>query len=244
MRNIWTIARRELKLYFVSPIAYIVMLVTLLILGLIFYVSIMDAYMQQYTPPTIQVVIGPLVTIFLFSVPALTMRTIADETRSGTLEIMMTSPVRDWELVIGKWLGTTLFYLILLAITWIFAFMLNLIVTPGIDQGLLVSNYLGLFLLTGLFISIGVFASSLFSNQIAAFFTGMGLLLLFWLIGLPAQVMGIYGNSLLSYLDIGSHFYNSFFLGAIDLKDVTYYITGIALFLFLAKAAIEIRRWR
>ena len=172
------------------------------------------------------------------------MRTIADETRSGTLEIMMTSPVRDWELVIGKWLGTTLFYLILLAITWVFAFMLNLIVTPGIDQGLLVSNYLGLFLLTGLFISIGVFASSLFSNQIAAFFTGMGFLLLFWLIGLPAQVMGIYGNSLLSYLDIGSHFYNSFYLGVIDLKDVTYYITGIALFLFLAKAAIEIRRWR
>jgi ABC-2 type transport system permease protein len=244
MHNIWTIARRELKLYFISPIAYIVMLVTLLILGLIFYVSIMDSYMNQYTPPTIQVVIGPLVTIFLFSVPALTMRTIADETRSGTMEIIMTSPVRDWELIIGKWLGATLFYLSILAITWIFAIMLNVIVTPGIDQGLLVSNYLGLLLLTGLFISIGVFASSLSSNQIAAFFTGMGILLLFWLIGLPAQVMGAYGSRLLSYLDIGSHFYNSFYLGVIDLKDLTYYISGIVLFLFLAKAAIEIRRWR
>ena len=85
MRNIWTIARRELKLYFISPIAYIVILVTLFILGLIFYVNILAAYMQQYTPPTIQVVIGPMVTIFLFSVPALTMRAIAEETRSGTL---------------------------------------------------------------------------------------------------------------------------------------------------------------
>jgi ABC-2 type transport system permease protein len=244
MRNIWIIARRELKLYFISPIAYIVMLVTLLVLGLIFYVNILASYMQSYTPPTIQVVIGPMVTIFLFSVPALTMRTIAEETRSGTLELVMTSPVRDWELIIGKWLGAQLFYAILLATTWVFALELNLIVTPGIDQGLLISNYLGLFLLTGFFISMGVFASSLFSNQIAAFFAGLGILLFFWLIGLPSQAMGAFGSTFLSYLDVGNHFYNSFYLGVIDLKDVVYYITGIALFLFLGKAAIEIRRWR
>jgi ABC-2 type transport system permease protein len=244
MRNILTIARREFKHYFISPIAYIVMLVTLLILGLIFYVNIIAAYMQQYDPPTIQVVIGPLVTIFLFTVPALTMRSLSEETRSGTLEILMTSPIRDWELILGKWLGTVLFYLVILAITWVFAIELNLIVTPGIDQGLLISNYLGLFLLTGLFISIGVFASSLFSNQIAAFFTGMGILLLFWLIGLPAQVMNPSGTGLFSYLDVGDHFYSSFYLGVINLKDVVFFISGIALFLFLAKASIEIRRWR
>jgi len=244
MRNIWTIARRELKLYFISPIAYIVILVTLFILGLIFYVNILAAYMQQYTPPTIQVVIGPMVTIFLFSVPALTMRTIAEETRSGTLELVMTSPVRDWELIIGKWFGAMIFYLVILATTWVFAIELNLIVTPGIDQGLLISNYIGLILLTGFFISIGVFASSLFSNQIAAFFTGLGILLSFWLIGLPSQAMGAFGSDFLSYLDVGNHFYNSFYLGVIDLKDVVYYLTGIALFLFLGKAMIEIRRWR
>lgn len=244
MRNIWTIAKRELKLYFISPIAYIVIFVTLLVLGLIFYANITSAYIQQYTPPTIQIIISPLVTIFLFSVPAITMRTMAEENRSGTLELLMTSPIRDWELIIGKWLGAFLFYLIILAVTMIFAFTLNFLVTPGIDQGLLVSNYLGLILLTALFISMGVFASSLFSNQIAAFFAGLGILLLFWLIGLPSQALGIFGSDVLSYLDVGEHFFNTFYTGIIELKDVIFYISGIALFLFMGKAAVEIRRWR
>ncbi len=244
MRNIWTITRRELKLYFTSPVAYLVMLVTLLILGWLLYVNILAAYMQQYPPPTIQVIIGPMVTIFLFSVPALTMRTLAEENRSGTLELLMTSPIRDWELIIGKWLGGLLFYGVILAATGVFAIELNLIVTPGIDQGLLISNYIGLVLLTALLLAIGVFASSLFSNQIAAFFSALGILLIFWLIGLPAQAMGTLNGGLLSYLDIGNHFYTSFYLGVVDLKDVMFYLSGIALFLFLGKAAIEIRRWR
>lgn len=244
MRNIWIVARREVKNYFISPVAYIVLFVTLLISGLIFYVNVVAAYMGQYNPPNIQVITAPIVTIFLFSVPALTMRTISDEIRTGTMELLMTSPIRDWELIIGKWFGAMLFYFVLLASTWAFAIQLHLITTPGIDQGLLVSNYLGLILLTGLFISIGVFASSLFGNQIAAFFAGLGILLFFWLIGLPSQVMGAFGSEVLGYLDIGNHFYNSFYSGVIDLKDVVFYLTGISLFLFLGKAALEIRRWR
>ncbi|HEX7555515.1 MAG TPA: ABC transporter permease subunit, partial [Leptolinea sp.] len=243
MRNIWIIAKREFKLYFISPIAYAVMFLILLILGLIFYASFYAATLQQYVP-NIQMVLSPMVTIFLFTTPAITMRLLADEQKSGTLEVLMTKPIRDWELVVGKWLGAMFFYCVILLLTLVFPFILNMILKPGLELGSLVTGYLGLFLMVGAFVAVGVAASSLFSNQIAVFFTSLGILLIFWLIDFPGQAFGGIAGTVLQYLGLTGHFFNSFYQGVIELKDLIYFLSLIVLFLFLGSASIESRRWR
>lgn len=243
MRNIWTIAKREFKLYFSTPIAYMVVFIILLILGLIFYVNILAAMAQGYTPG-VDMLTGLMVTLFLFSTPAITMRLLAEEQRMGTIELLLTAPVRDYELVVGKWLGGWLFLLTIIAVTMIFPFLLNIMVQPGIDQGPLVTNYLGLMLISAAMVAVGVAVSALFSNQIAAFFTTLGVLLILWWISLPSQVLGATGGSLLSYLDISEHFYPTLYIGVIDLADIVFYLSLTALALFLGTVVVEMRRWR
>ncbi|HVN54271.1 MAG TPA: ABC transporter permease [Anaerolineaceae bacterium] len=250
MRNIWTIAKREYKLYFISPIAWVVAFIIFLVLGYFFYSYILYAANQQLTGngsgyvPDMQSILSPLITIMLFASPAFTMRTLADEQRMGTMEVMLTAPVRDWELVVGKWLGAFLFYITILALTWIYPLVMNQMVKPGIDQGLLLSQYLGLFLLFGAFAAIGVMVSSFFSNQIAAFFTTLGVLLILWLLSFPVQASGGVGGDLLSYLDMQGHLYNTFMQGIVELKDVIYYISITILALFIGSMSVETRRWR
>jgi ABC-2 type transport system permease protein len=243
MRNIWVIARKEYKHFFISPIAYAVAFAILLILGILFYANILAASVQQ-SAPTIQVILAPLTTLFLFSIPGITMRSLAEEQKAGTLELLLTAPVRDWEVVIGKWLGAMLLVITILALTWFFPIILNLIVSPGIDQGLMLAGYLGMVLLTGAFLAIGVMTSSFFSNQIAAFFASLGILLVLWMISYPAQVMGAAGGEVLRYLDMSEHFYSTFLRGIIELKDIVYYVSVIALALFLGSVSVETRRWR
>ena len=243
MRNIWTIAQREFRLYFSTPIAYMVAFMIMLVLGFIFYVNLSAAMLQGFAPG-MDAVLNPLVTLMLFGVPAITMRLIADEQRMGTIELLLTAPVRDYELVVGKWLGGFLFLLTLIAVTLIFPFVLNKLVDPGIDQGPLLTGYLGLILLSAALVAIGVAVSALFSNQIAAFFATLGVLLVLWLIGMPAQAMGSVGGGLLSYLDFSNHFYETLYRGVIDLADVVYYLSVTDLALFLGTMVIEIRRWR
>lgn len=243
MRNIFTIAAKELKLFFISPIAYVVAFAIFLILGILFYASLVAAAFQQ-AAPSIQVIVGPLATILLFTAPAITMRSLAEEQKTGTLEILLTAPVRDWEVVVGKWLGSMFFIIIILAVTWIYPIILNGIVDPGIDQGLMLTNYIGLLLMFGAFLAIGVAASSLFSNQIAAFFATMGILLALWMIGYPSAVMGDTGGGIFRFLDMSEHFYNSFFRGIIELKDIVYYLSVIALALFFGSVSVDARRWR
>jgi ABC-2 type transport system permease protein len=244
MRNIWVIAEKEYKNFFISPIAYVVSFAVLLILGIIFYASVLAASIQQYAP-SIQIVIGPLVTLLLFTIPAITMKSLAEEQKNGTLEILLTAPVRDWEVVVGKWLGGVLFILTLLLVTWFFPIVLNQIVQPGIDQGLMLASYLGLFLISSCFLAIGIMTSSFFSNQIAAFFACLGILLIFWMLGLPAQAAGATaGGDLLRYLDLSEHFYPTFFRGVIEVKDIVYYASVTALALFLGSVSVEARRWR
>ena len=242
--SIFLIARKELKQFFISPVAYVIALVIFLVIGILFYASIL-AGMNQQTAPTIQVIIGPFTTILLFTTPAITMRALAEEQKSGTLETLLTAPVRDWEVVVGKWLGGMYFIFIILAVTWVFPLILNNIVSSGIDQGLLISNYLGMILLTGSFLSIGIAASSMFSNQIAAFFATLGILLVLWIIGYPASLMGTSAaGDILRSLDISGHFYNTFYNGIIDLKDVVYFLSIIITGLVLGSVSVETRRWR
>jgi ABC-2 type transport system permease protein len=243
MRNIWTITKREVKLYFTTPIAYMVSFIILLILGFLFYVNITAATFQQIAPG-IEFILGPLVTLLLFGTPAVTMRLIAEEQRMGTIELLLTAPVRDFELVIGKWLGGFLLMMALLAVTWVFPIALNTLVDPGIDQGPLVTGYLGLILVSASLVAVGVSVSAFFSNQIAAFFTTLGVLLVLWLIGTPAQAAGSVGGSLLTYLDFGEHFYRTFYVGVIDVRDIVYYLSLTALSLFIGTMVVETRRWR
>lgn len=243
MQNIWIIARRELKHYFISPIAYVGMFAILLIIGVIFYLDLTAAISQQYVPSP-QTTIGVLLFILPFLTAAIMMSSIAEEQKTGTLELMLTAPIRDWELIVGKWLGGFLFIMIIVVITWIYPLVLNQMVKPGIDQGLLVSGYLGVTLVSATLVAIGIAVSSLFSNQIPAFLVTFLIFLLLWFINFPSQLLGPTSGEIINYLVLRSHFYDSFFQGIIQINDIIYYISVTILALFLGTVSIETRRWR
>jgi ABC-2 type transport system permease protein len=249
MRNTWIIAKREYNHYFISPIAYVVAFMILLTIGIIFAINIFyfmqNAFQSFGQTPDITSVTGAFGFLLVLTVPALTMRLLADEARMGTLELLLTAPVRDFELVAGKWLGGFLFILTVLAITIIYPLILNGLVKPGIDQQLVISSYLGVALLAAAFLAVGVGISAIFTNQVAAFFVTLStLILLWWLIGFPAQVLQGSASEVFRYLDMQSHFYNAFNRGNIYLTDLVYFFSLIALGLFVGTTAVEVRRWR
>ena len=248
MRNIWTIARREYRHYFTSPIAYIVALVALLTVGIYFVVVIYYLANQVYysnTAPGVDIILSPLTSVLLFACPAITMRLVADEQRMGTLELLLTTPIKDGELVVGKWLGAFLFMLTIIAITLIYPIVLNKLVMPGIDQGVMLSAYVGIILLTAVYLAIGTAMSSFFNNQFAAFFATLALLLLFWfLIRLPAYIVqNDTIKNIFTYLDLNGRF-NSMLGGSMTLSDIIYPISLTAIGLFFSTVAVEIRRWK
>jgi ABC-2 type transport system permease protein len=218
----------------------------MLLLGIFFYVNLRGAILQAAytaTAPSVQIVISPMVTLLIFVLPAVTMRSISEELRMGTMELLLTAPVKDWELIVGKWLGAFLFMVTLLAITWIFPIVLNFLVTPGIDQGLLLSGYLGLLLMVASLLAIGIFISSLFNNQIVVYFISLAVVLALWFVTQLSSTTQNLGTQVLTYLGYIDHFY-SFFQGTIDLSDVVYYLSLTSLGLFLGTVSIEMRRWR
>ncbi len=260
MRNIWTIAKREYDHYFISPIAYVVAFAILLAIGVVFGINFFyftnNAFQNPGAAPDISPVTGVFVFLLVLSTPALTMRLISDEARMGTLELLLTAPIRDSELVIGKWLGGMLYILTLVAVTLIYPILLNGIkigsftllngfVSPGIDMNVMLTSYLGLILIAGSFLALGTGISALFTNQIASFF---GTLILFvflwWLVGFPANVITGSGAELFRYLDMKTHFYGALSDGIINLSDLVYYFSLIALGLFTGTVAVEMRRWR
>lgn len=250
MHNVWTIAKREYNLYFSSPVAYVVSFIILLILGVFFYYSLLIATspvaMQQGYVPNIDVILWWLGLLLAILTPALTTRLLAEERRLGTIELLMTAPVKDWELVVGKWLGAFLMLLTLIAVTLIYPLILDQLISPGIDQGPLITGYLGLILLTSALVAIGVFISSLFSNQIAAFITTLGVVIFLWLVtGLIVRVMGQMGGvqEWVRFLDLSSPYNNNLLRGVLNLQDVVYYLSVTALALFMGTVSIEVRRW-
>lgn len=248
MHNIWTIAKREYNQYFSSPVAYVVAFVILLIVGaLFFFFDIQPAIDQPGFVPDIRNVMGISGFLLVFLTPAITTRLMAEERRLGTIELLLTAPVRDWELVVGKWLGGFLMLATIVVITLVYPLILNQIVEPGIDQGPLIGGYLGLLLLCAATVSVGVFISSLFANQIAAFLASMGaVIILWWIIGIVGQAIGPMGtgSELWTYLNYSSHFYDNLLRGVIDLRDITFYLSVTALGLFLSTMSVEVRRWR
>jgi ABC-2 type transport system permease protein len=249
MRNIWIIAKREFDHYFISPIAYVVAFMILLTTGIIFainiYYFIQNALQSFGQVPDISPITGAFGFLLVLSIPAVTMRSLADEARMGTLELLLTALVQDFELVAGKWLGSFLFILTIVAVSLVYPIILNGLVSPGIDQQLVMSSYLGVILVAASFLALGVGISAVFTNQVAAFFvTLMTFVFLWWLIGFPAQVLQGSASEVFRYLDMKTHFYDSLNLGSIKLADLVYFISLIALGLFTGTTAIETRRWR
>jgi ABC-2 type transport system permease protein len=249
MRNIWTIAKREYDHYFISPIAYVVAFAILFTIGVIFAINlfyyIQNAFQNFGAAPDVSPVTGTFVFLLVLSTPALTMRLISDEARIGTLELLLTAPVRDFELVIGKWLGAMLYILTLLIVTLVYPIILNNFITPGLDIKALLTTYLGVILIAGAFLALGVGISALFTSQIASFFvTLMLFVFLWWLVGFPANVISGNSAEVFRYLSMQNHFYDSLSRGIINLSDIVYYLSLIALGLFTGTIAVEMRRWR
>ena len=249
MRNIWIIAKREFDHYFISPIAYVVAFMILLTIGIIFainiYFFIQNALQSFGQVPDISPITGAFGFLLVLSIPAITMRLISDEARMGTLELLLTAPIRDFELVAGKWLGGFLFILTILAVTLVYPLILNGLVSPGIDQQLVMSSYLGVILVSASFLALGVGISAVFTNQVAAFFVTLSVFVfLWWLIGFPAQVLQGSASEIFRYLDMKTHFYDALNVGSIKLADLVYFFSLIALGLFVGTTAVETRRWR
>lgn len=247
MRNIWTIAKREYDNYFNSPLAYVVAFAMLLPLGiyfsLIMWVSSQQAFGGGPAPESTPIN-WLFVFLMIFLSPALTMRLLSDEARMGTLELLLTAPVRDFELVAGKWLGAFLFVLSLAVLTLVYPIIMNNYVTPGIDWKVIISSYIGLILVCAALISLGTGISAIFTNQFAAFFVTLGLFFFLWfMISLQANYLQN-GGEVLNYLSLSTHFSQYMNAGTINLGDIVYYLSLTALGLFVGSTAIEIRRWR
>ncbi len=243
MRNISIIASREFRRYFISPIAYAGAAIVFLVLGGIFVMNIGFGLPTGTLRPDGRMLLQPLVIILILVAPAFTMRLLAAEQREGTLELLLTAPIRDWEIVIGKWLGSFGFMLVILAGTWIYPIIINQFAIPGVDQGALLSAYLGLVALVASLLAIGVFASSLFSNQPAAYLTAVGITLGLWVIGGMRAGSSTISQSA-AYLGILNHYYDNLYQGVVHLTDLVFFASLTVLGLFFASLVVESRRWR
>ncbi|MBI3661784.1 MAG: ABC transporter permease [Acidobacteria bacterium] len=237
LANTWTFTQRELKSYFNSPVAYVILTLFLLISGWFFTAGLF--LVNQADLRDVIAIIIPL--IFLFFVPAITMRLIAEEKKSGTLELLVTMPVRDVEIVLGKYLAAL--GLLASALLLTFAYPLTLSILGDPDRGALIGGYFGLVLMGGSYLAIGMFTSGLTHNQIVAFITGFVLIFAFFmldkvLVFFPGPVA-----SVLEYLSVSYHFEN-IARGVLDTRDLIYYGSLITVFLVLAVRTLESRKWR
>lgn len=248
MNNIWTIAKREYDNYFSSPLAYVVLLAMLLPLGIYFTLILLftsqNALMGGGSAPNTLQINWLFIFLMVFLAPAITMRLISDEARMGTLELMLTAPVKDFEFVAGKWLGAMLFILTAAVITLVYPLVLNNFVSPGIDWKMVIASYIGLILVSSAMLALGVGISAMFSNQFAAFFVTLGLFFFLWFfVNMPVNLLPS-GGEILNYLSLSYHFSENINQGNVTLAGIVYYLSLTALGLFVGTSAIEIRRWR
>ncbi|NUR54829.1 MAG: ABC transporter permease subunit [Acidobacteria bacterium] len=252
MRNIMAIAGKELRSYFASPIAYIIIGFFALPFGVFFYLYL-DAFLRQsmqmaqyggnmnVNQQVIRLVLQNASVIILFVMPMITMRTYAEEKRSGTVELLLTSPVTDLQIIIGKFLGALGLYIAMLLVTLLYVAILFVYGNP--EWRPLVAAYLGLLLMGGAFLSIGLFISSTTDNQIVAGIISFVVFLLLWIIGWFAESAGPTIGPLTSYLSITEHF-EDFAKGIVDTKHVLYYASLITFGLFLTAKSVDSERWR
>jgi ABC-2 type transport system permease protein len=236
-RNTWAIFWKETKTYFTSPMAYIIAGVFLAITGYLFVQSISTTFPEA----SIRGWLEPSTTVFILWSPALTMRLLAEEQKLGTLELLMTSPIRDFEIVIGKFFAVLVILLATLSLTLFYTMMLFWFGDP--DIGPLLSGYLGIILFGAATLAVGMLASSLTSNQVVAAVVSFGFLLLMVLTNQAADITTGLSAQILEGFSLSGHF-EDFSRGIIDTNNIVYYFSVIATFLFLTIRNIESRRWR
>ncbi len=235
MKNIWTIAMKDFKGYFISPIAYVILTLFLVIAGYFFSVILFISKEASIVPSSYNIVVT-----FLFLIPLICMKLFAEEKKSGTLEVLLTKPVRDVEVVLGKFLAAAFMLIIMLVLTGSYVGILAKF--GEVEVGPTITVYFGLFLIGLSFVSLSVFASSLTKNQIIAAVLGFVFLLLMWLINSVSSYIGSEGG-ILDYIALSTHF-DDFGRGVIDLRDIVFYLSFSVFFLFLSVKSIEVRKWR
>jgi len=258
IRSIGLIYNRELKSYFSSLTAYVVIVMFLLIAGYLFAAQLTmfaDISFKAQTDPmlakqyqllnitetVVRPVFGYISIIMLLMTPLLTMRLFSEEKKSGTIELMLTFPVNDIDVILGKYLACFSVLLTMIALTFTFPALLLALGEPEVKP--ILTGYLGLVLMGASFISLGIFASSLTENQIVSASVSFGMLLFFWLISYSVTLVSGGLGQILAYLSINKHI-ESLSKGVIDTEDIVYYLCFIAIFLFLTLRSLEANRWR
>ena len=238
MQNINAIFKKEFRSYFNSPIAYIFITFFLAISSWLFFRTFFisgQAEMRGF--------FGLMPWIFLFFIPSVTMKLWAEEKKIGTAEILMTLPLKDYEVVVGKFLAS----FGLLAVTALFSLALpiSVLILGDPDGGTIVCGYLGLLLMGGAYLAIGLFASTITENQIIAFILGISACFVLLIIGEDIVLFSTpnWLFPILSYLGLGVH-YSSILRGVIDSRDIIYYLAITGFFLYLSTLMIESRKWR
>lgn len=253
--KIWAIFKKEMLLYFTSPVAWVVFTIFLLIAGYFFYsifafftlASMQSAMNPQMgrdlnvTDSVMRPLFSNISVILLLLMPLVTMRLFAEERRAGTIELLLTYPVRDGAVLAGKYLAALGLYAIMIALTLLYPGIV--VYFARLEWGPIFTGYLGLLLMGATFIAVGVFASSLTENQIVAAITTFGALLIFWILGWSADYAGGTAGKVLQFLSILEH-NDSFSKGVLDTKDVLYYLNFTGLALFLTLRSLEARRWK
>ena len=253
MNNILAIAGKELRSYFSSPIAYIVIGFFALVFGYFFYAMVVIFNQQSQLgglegggPSDMNAqLIRPLFlnasVIMLFVLPLITMRTYSEEKRSGTIELLLTSPLTDFEIIMGKFLGAMALYAAMLAVTLIHMVLLFSYGNP--EWRVVVTGYIGLLLMGGCFISVGLLISSMTKNQIVSGMITFAVFLMLWVINWVASFVGPTAQSVLNYLSITDHF-DDFTKGILDTKHLVYYFSVISFGLFLTARSVDTERWK
>ena len=254
LSNVLAIAHKELKAYFASPIAYVVIGLFALVFGFFYYIGV--AFFVQQSAQMMGMQGGPTQNvneqvirglflnasvILLFVLPMITMRTYSEEKRSGTIELLLTSPLTDVEIIMGKFLGAMALYAAMLAVTLIHIGVLFAFGNP--EWKPIVTSYLGLLLMGGAFIAVGLLISSFTKNQIVAVMATFAVVLLGWVINWASTLAGPTGRAVLDYLGITNHL-DDFTRGIIDTKHVVYYVSFIVFSLFLTARSVDSERWR
>lgn len=258
MKNFFFIFAKETRSYFNSPVAFVVLTIFSALTGYYFYnifASFSTLSFQAQTNPMIinqygsfnvtEFVIRPFFGIvsivMLIIMPMLTMRSFAEEKKTGTMELLLTFPVRDSEAILGKFAGCMGIFIIMLGLSFPAMFLVEFFSDP--EWGVIVTGYIGLLMMGAAFISLGIFMSSITENQIIAAVLSFAALMILYMVGYSASLAGETVGRALEYLSITAHF-EKFARGVVDTSDVVYYLLFTILFLFLSTRSLEAKRWR
>lgn len=235
MHNTLIITQKELKSYFTSAIAYVVGAIFLALSG--YFFSLILFYSKS---TSLEPVMANMAFVLLFVLPLVSMRLIAEEKRSGTIEILLTRPIKDWQVILGKFLAAWILFLVMLAFTGIYIAVVAKFGSP--EFPVILSGYLGLILVGACILALGTFFSTVTSNQIVAGALSFAVVLVIWLLSHSAGATGGKEN-ILSYLSLSTHL-EDYTRGIIDIKNTIYYLSFIFFWLYLATRTLEARRWR